>query len=330
MTHKQIAELANVSVSTVSKALSGSGEVSEEMRKRVIEIAMKSGYFPEKSKRKVEYSKGKSVAVAILYPEIISVAYAESINALKEELEKRGAVPSVYIYDFDREKLRHIVEAITLGGRADGIIIFLDSDFYISEQTVPTVIIGCVEEKGNFDSVYCDVYDYMYDIVAYLKSCGHKKIAFIGETLTQKKFLAYKKALEACDLSFDEENVCIVQIRFEETGYTAAKQLLAGEKLPDAAVCAYDEIALGLIKTLSENGVNVPEQLSVVGINDIPMSAYSLIPLTTVKIFEKEQAEIAVKLLYDKILGISDITTKKQVPIRHRLIKRSSVIERND
>lgn len=124
MTYKKIARLANVSTSTVSKALNGSREISDELRKSIIKIATDEGYFAKKGKRKVEYARDGAITVAVVCPEIISVAYAGEINAIKRELESRGAFLSVYIYDFDKEKLDRIIENITVGNRAEGIILF--------------------------------------------------------------------------------------------------------------------------------------------------------------------------------------------------------------
>ncbi len=319
MTHKKIAELANVSLSTVSKALSGSREINEELRKKIIKIATQGGYFAEKSKRKIDYASDNSITVAVVCPEIISIAYAAEIHALKTELEVKGATVAVYAYDFDAEKLDGIIENITVGNRADGIILFQSYSGEI-EPSIPTVVIGI--PCKNCDTLFCDIDTYFSDIVGYLKSLGHKRIAFVGETFTAIKYTSFKNALKAHGIPFDVRDAYIVNERFEAIGYVAADEMIKNGNLPTAAVCAYDEIALALIKRLTEVGIRVPEDISVVGINDIPMSAYSLIPLTSVHVFEKEQAEIAVKLLYDKIFRRSKVI--QHITIRHELIKRNS------
>ncbi len=319
MTYEKIAKKANVSLSTVSKALNGSKEVNRELRQRIVDIATEEGYFTQKGKRKVEYIRNGAITVAVVCPEIISVAYAGEINAIKQELESRGAFLSVYIYDFNKEKLDRIIENITVGNRAEGIILFPLSPV-VNEPSIPMIAIG--EASGKCDTVSCDMSACFSDIVAYLKDLGHKDIAFVGERLTVSKEKAFKNALLKHGLEFKTENEYIINERFEDIGYAAADEMLKNGSLPSAAVCAYDEIALALIKRLSENGVKVPQDVAVVGINDIPMSAYSLIPLTTVKIFEKEQAQIAIKMLYEKIFGTCEAI--RHVTIQHKLIERDS------
>lgn len=323
MTHKKIAQLANVSVSTVSKALSSSNEISEELREKIIKIAIECGYFAEKGRRKIEYTKDKAITIAILCPEIISIAYAGEITAIKNELESRGAVAAIYVYDFNSEKLNNIIKAITIGNRADGIILF-ESNERVSAGSIPLVGIG--RSNSDYDTISFNADDCFFEIVEYLKNLGHEDIAFVGETHTHSKFEAYKKALEANGIAFKEENAYIINERFEEIGYIAGEKLLQRKALPTAAICAYDEIALALIRRLSEKGIKIPQQISVVGINNVPMSAYSLIPLTTVKIFEKEQAEIAVELLYDKIFKKSEVI--QHITVKHTLLKRETTGKR--
>lgn len=320
MTYKKIAQLANVSLSTVSKALSGSKEISEDLREKIIRIAIDEGYFAKKSKRKIEYVGNKAITIAIVCPEIVSVTYASEITALKNEIEKRGAVASIYVYDFDEAKLNAIIEAITIGNRADGIILYPTNCFSLSNNHLP--LVGICGHAEDFDTVSCDVCKYFYEVVSYLKSLHHKNIGFVGEINTMSKLYAYKKALSDCDLDFDEQNVYVIEKRFEEIGYAAADEIIKKNKLPTAIICAYDEVALSLIHRLDEHGVNVPKDVSVVGINDIPSAAYSSVPLTTVRISDKEQGETAVGLLYDKIFEKTKIT--RHVTIQHELVIRKS------
>ena len=114
MNYKKIAQIANVSVSTVSKALSGSKEVSDELAKRIIDIAMSGGYFEEKGKRKIEYTNEKELSIAVVCPEIVSIEYAREITAIKRAVEARSAVAAVYVYDFDCEKLDKIIKTLTV------------------------------------------------------------------------------------------------------------------------------------------------------------------------------------------------------------------------
>ena len=120
--HKKIADLAGVSISTVSKALSGSAEISKGSAERIRKIAIECGYFQEKKRRKREYCNNESISVAILAPEIIDTRNSKAVTYLKKELEARGAHIAVYFYDYNVNKLGAVIEHIILSGAADGVV----------------------------------------------------------------------------------------------------------------------------------------------------------------------------------------------------------------
>lgn len=325
MTYKKIAEMANVSTSTVSKALSGSKEVREELRDEIVKIAIEQGYFEEKGRRKVEYKTRDSICIAIICPEIISIAYAGIITVMKKAIEEKGGLVSIYVYDFDVAKLDKIIESITVRNSADGIILF-PIEAYVTDQSIP--MIGLCNYDCDYDTVYCDVDAYFSDIVKYLKNLGHEKIAFVGEENTPSKLQAYRRSLEKNGIAYEEDLVYMIEKRFEDIGYEAAEEMLQSGQLPTAVICAYDEIALAMIHSFREKGIQIPEQISIIGINDIPMAAYAQIPLTTVRIFWEDQGIIAVNLLYDKIMEKTQFI--QHITIKHKLIEKKSTGKKQD
>ncbi len=120
--HKKIADLAGVSISTVSKALSGSSEISKESAERIRRLAIECGYFQEKKRRKREYCNNGSITVAILVPEILDERNSKAVTYLKNELEAKNADIAVYFYDSDVGKISGIVERVILTEAADGIV----------------------------------------------------------------------------------------------------------------------------------------------------------------------------------------------------------------
>ena len=318
MNYKKIAQIANVSVSTVSKALSGSKEVSDELAKRIIDIAMSGGYFEEKGKRKIEYTNEKELSIAVVCPEIVSIEYAREITAIKRAVEARSAVAAVYVYDFDCEKLDKIIKTLTVRNCADGIVLFPMNNS-IFETPIPIVTIS--SQLCKYDSVSCSNQTYFDEIVSYLKNLGHKRIAFVGESLTISKQNCFCRSMEKFGLTCNEDDIYTISERFERIGYAAAEKMLKKE-LPTAVVCAYDEIAIAMIHSFKDHGVSVPADISVIGINDIPSAAYSQLPLTTVRTFQEDQGEILVKLLYDKIFGKSQLV--QHITVDPELVVRKS------
>lgn len=320
MNHKKIADLAHVSPSTVSKALAGSSEVSRDVSERIRRIAIECGYFKEKNKRKREYSNNKSIFIAVLVPELLGLHYSETVTRLKNEIEAKGANVAIYVYDFDQAKMNDILKNIILLGTTDGVIIF-DSPKLSVEPNIPIV---CVTNTppSNFDSIGNDTDAYMNDCVAYLKGLGHTDIAFVGELHTLYKYDAFEKAMTANDLVCKDSFVHTVNARLEAIGAEAAKRIIESEKKPTAIIAAYDVVALSLIHELTENGIRVPDDISVMGINNISAAAYAQVPLTTVDIFSEEQYHTAVEILFSKIF--EETNSIRHITIDHKIIERAS------
>ncbi len=321
MTHKKIAALANVSISTVSKALSGSKDISSELAEKIQRIAIETGYFKEKNKRKLYSAKDKAPVIAVFCPEIISIHYSETVSSIKNKVEELGGYPAVYIYDFDDDKLQDIAQRLILKNAADGIIVLSSTPLKI-QSNIPVVYCGSPIKNAGFDIIYSDNQGILNDAVSHLKKLGHKNIGFVGESLTLSRYKAFEQALKKYELPLNPEFVYINKERFEERGFAAVKSMLLQKELPTALIAAYDEIALAIIHELSKNGIRVPDDISVVGINDIPSAAYAQVPLTTVKTFSEEKYNILIDTLFEKIY--TESTAIKQFLIPHELIVRES------
>jgi len=318
MTHKKIAELAHVSVSTVSKALSGSAEVSKEVAEKICRIAMEVGYFEEKNKRSKTYRKNTALNIAVIVPEIISVTYSESVSLIKEEVEKKGGVVSVYVFDFDQKKLDSIMEMIMVKGFADGIISFHPPGI----MTKPSIPVLCIGKSDNiyYSTIYRDSKMYFEDIIGYLMEMGHTRIGFSGELKTDSKLNSYKEQIRNAGL---DEYVYVSEERFGDAGKDTARMYLESENRPTAVICAYDEIAIAFMDELLINGVKVPDDVSVMGINNVPACEYCTPRLTTVSLDKSNVYELSVNRFMDKIIsGSSEVF---HVKVLHEIIERDSV-----
>lgn len=320
MNHKKIAELAHVSTSTVSKALSGSTEISSEVAEQIKKIAMECGYFKEKSKRKRAYRNNSSLLIAVLVPELLGSHYPEFVTHLKNEIEAKGAQIAVYIYDFDQEKANAILKSIIVNGAADGVIMCCRPELP-TKPTIPIVYYGG-KATGLYDSIGSDVEALIEDCVKYLKQLGHTRIAYVGEPYTADYYRAFVASMEQHGLSCCEEFTYNIDARLEAIGVEAAKLLLTSQKKPTAVLAAYDVVAISLIHELTQNGVRVPEDISVMGINNISASAYAQVPLTTVDVFSAEQDRAAVEILFNKILTENEAI--HHITIEHKIIERDS------
>lgn len=324
MNHRKIAELAHVSTSTVSKALSGSREISEDVAAQIRKIALDIGYFAEKNKRKAVNKCMKQAVIAVVCPEIVSIHYSQIVTLLKNFIEERDGRIAVYIYDFDINKLSDIVEYLYMNNRTDGIIV-MSSEVLPKISSLPTVYFGISDSGCLYDTVGVNNQKVMDDIIDYLASLGHTEIGFIGETNTFSKQQFFENSMKKACLTVCTDYIYNIQKRFEGIGTDAAQKIIASVKRPTAFVAAYDEIAISLIHDLEKRGIYVPRDISVVGMNDIPLAPYIQASLTTVKFFYDEQASLAVDILYDKIFGENN--SVQQLVVNHELVVRESTAQ---
>ena len=318
MNHRKIAELCHVSTSTVSKALSGSREVSDEVADSIRQVAIETGYFAEKNKRKAVNKRKKSATIAVVCPEIISIHYSRIVTMIKSFVEERGGRVAVYFYDFDIEKKADIIEFLSLSKETDGIII-LSSSLPYKLIALPVVSFDNINHECKHDTIGVDLRAVIGDIVDYLYGIGHRRIGFVGEPNTLSKQQRFIEAIVNRNLELVPEYIYTIESRFEGIGSEAAKRIIASENRPTAIVTAYDEIAVSLIYDLEKAGIRVPEEISVFGFNDIPLAPYISSSLSTVRFFYDEQAALAVDVLYDKIFGEND-------DIQHLIVKHELVI----
>lgn len=314
MNHKKIAEIAHVSPSTVSKALSGSTEINHETAEIIRKIAIDAGYFKEKNKRKRDYTSNRRLLIALIVPEIMGFYYSSIITHIKNEVEARGGHIAVYISDFSREKANDLLRSVIMHSGTDGVIMF-DSPNHDIKLNIPIITVGTSHK--DYDSITHDMNRIICDSLQYLRGLGHEKIGFVGEYNTVSAAQSFKKAMGCTD-----EFIYTINGRFEAIGIEAADRIAAQKNRPTALIAAYDEIAISLIHQLNKNSVRVPDDISVMGINNISSSAYAQIPLTTVDTFSSEQYKTAVELLFDKI--INETKPIKHMTIEHRLIERET------
>lgn len=320
MNQKNIARLLHVSPSTVSKALSGNTEISRETSEMIQQFAIDTGYFKEKSRRKRDYTDNASLLIALIVPEVMGFHYSSLITFMKNEIEARNGHVAIYISDFSNDKANDILKSIILHGVIDGIIMF-GIPHITAKSNIPIVTVS--PYKGSdFDSVMFDSKAIMKDAVSYLINLGHSKIGFVGETRTLKNLELFKATMVEKKLTVNDRFIYTIPCRFEEIGEQTAMKIISQKDRPTALIAAYDEVAISLISHLNRNGIRVPDDISVMGINNISSAKHAQIPLTTIDTFSSEQYKSALDLLFDKILN--ETNSVKHITIQHKLIERES------
>ncbi len=303
ITYKRISEVARVSESTVSKALSGSAEISQITAEKIRSIACELGYYSDKRALRREYSGTFSPHIAIICPEIVSIFYSSIAESLIDKITSMGGRATVMISRFGAEEVKAIADSVARNPDFDGIISM--HEFVPSQKlNIPVVFLSSAKRIDFGDKVYCDSDRDIEIAVEHLISSGHRTIGFGGEMRTAGKEEKFREILKKNNLIVYEEYIYRTQKRFYDSGRECfEKYKQSNVLLPDAIVFAYDEIALGFMDAARRHGIKIPEDVSVVGINNTPFCDVSVPALTSVANWRPKLADKAYELLISRILG---------------------------
>lgn len=296
VTLKALAQAAGVSVATVSKAFSGSREISEETKERIFELARREGCFDKYNKNKFH----KRV-IAVICPELISEYYTDIIAKLTREAETYGALVTVSATDFDKAREQELFAYYSSYCNADGIIVVGNASRIKNVGLVPAVSLDGVCGSEGVSSVCCRLQAAICDAVRYLKGLGHTRIGFAGEALTESKLHMFKNAMRSAGLPLEQRYTVNSSERFERAGADTAEGWLREGEPPTAVIAAYDYIAIGIIKTFREAGYRVPEDISVIGMDDIKLDEYLETSLSSVHVPKEELCHEAVRIIMKKL-----------------------------
>ncbi|MPQ44830.1 LacI family DNA-binding transcriptional regulator [Clostridium tarantellae] len=300
---KDVAKEAGVSIATVSRVLNDIDVVNEETKKKVLEAIKKLGYRPNIVARSLKTQRTRTVG--ILVPDISTQFYPEIVRGAED-------VANIYNYnvmlcnsDFDLEKEKEYLRVLK-EKMVDGVL-YMSSSLndnileLINELDLKTVLVETKDKNGELPSVTIDNISATYDSTNYLLDKELNKLAFIGvkkdgNTAWAQRFEGYKKALDERAIEVDEELMYFGNLKIR-TGYEGIIEILERGQMPEGVICASDEIAIGVINALRDKGVKVPEEVSVVGFNDI-YSAQVVYPrLTTVAQPMYDMGSIAMRML---------------------------------
>ena len=316
MTQKDIARQTGTSVATVSKAFSGSPEISEETRQRIFDAARRGGCYEK-------YYKGGYDArvVAVICPEMESEYYTRIVSCLEKRISAVGDVMTLSVSGFDAGKEKRLFEYHAYVQKADGVILLGGASAVVNRDHRPLVAIHAAGEISCADLVETDIRQGMRECVSWLKEAGHREIGFVGDRFTAAKRESFREAMRELGLPVREEWTAESALRFQAAGYEEARRLLAGNRRPTAVIAAYDYIALGVIQYAHAAVIRVPEELSVIGMDNISLAPYLDIPLTTVDLHTEQMCDTVLELLYKKMenpyyVACRSVTVRPDLMIR--------------
>lgn len=302
-----IAKATGLAKSTVANALSGKGTVSEATRQRILQCAQEMGYRPNVLAR--SFYNHKTLTIALLFPTITNPFYPEIIEAIEHTASERDYQTLFCSTHFNFELGRRHMERM-MSRWVDGYIIMgcsmdMSDIVQYSQQGLPIVLCDWQENEVPEDipQVSVDFYRAGQLAAHHLLELGHRKVAVIfdepQQTLRVKGFTSVLEQA-GIPLSPDMKEAGASTL---ESGYIAAKKLLQRPERPTALFTTTDWMAFGAIDAALDSGLRVPEDISIIGLDDIMLSAHLRPPLTTVAVPKSQLAKEATNLLFKQIDG---------------------------
>jgi LacI family repressor for deo operon, udp, cdd, tsx, nupC, and nupG len=330
VTIRDVAERAGVSTATVSRALAAPDRVAEATRVAVFTAIDAIGFTPNASARSLRARSTKMV-LALLHG-IGNAFYTVILNAIEEALFKAGYGMIMGDTRADPARERHY-ERLVLSGQVDGVLLLSGrmppADFGNLDRTVPIILIcNDIPELPSIPVVESANRDAARQMMDYLIGLGHRRIAHVTGPLenveAQERIRGFHEAVAAAGLVAAD---CPVwEGNFStEAGVAAARRFLAAPERPSAIFSANDEIALGLIKTLRDAGLSVPQDVSVAGFDDIEYANLIEPALTTMHQPRIDIGRLAAEALVQRMQGTPGAPQPRTTRLPCTLIVRDSV-----
>jgi DNA-binding LacI/PurR family transcriptional regulator len=287
ITIKDVARAAKVSHSTVSRALSGNSGIPQETADRIKKIASQMGYVPSAIARSLKTNR--SQVLGVIVSRIDDPFFSEILQGIEDVLQGEGY--SLFVAASNRDDAREKTIAQTmLEHRVDGLIVgttqFGEEHYKLLRQFgFPIVAVGNRELNGMQYTVYHDDIYGSSEVTRHLIELGHRRIGFLGnaraERTTEGRLKGFRQEMKAAHLPIRNEEIFITKLDQIQGGEAGAQYFLNLPERPTAIMCFNDMMAIGLMKAFRQAGVRIPQEVSIVGFDDIPFAAYAVPSLTT-------------------------------------------------
>lgn len=304
-TIKQVSEAAGVSQATVSRVMNGSARVSDDARRRV-EIAMKTlGYTPNAFAQSL--ASNRSNGVGLVVSELNGAYYGQLMEGLEQTLRAADKYLLIASGHSEESREREAVEFL-LSRRCDALVLHTErlSDDYLTDlaQRVPIVMINRLVPALGEHSIYLDNLEGGYQATRHLIAQGRRNIACIAGPTTKldavQRKQGYEQALQDAGLEADASRQVTSDFSVD-SGRSAARQLLSQTTEIDGLVAGDDDIAIGAMAELQEQGYRIPEDIAVIGFDDVYYARYMTPPLSSLYLPIREMAVMAAQQVLHRV-----------------------------
>jgi LacI family transcriptional regulator len=287
-TIRDVAREAGVSVSTVSRVLNDSGPVKPATRQRIRDVAQRLRFTPNTTARSL--SMRRTSTLGVLLPDVYGEFFSEVIRGIDQTAQQHGF--HVLISGAHNEPAEVDAAVRAMRGRVDGLLLMaaeLDPDVLAHNlpDRVPAVLINARHDTTQFDTINIDNFGGAVVMTQHLLRLGHREIRMVGGPARNRdaaeRERGFRYALQQAGITPRAEWVLAGNFT-EASGYSAVETLLSEETPPTAIFAANDSMAVGALSAARNRGLRVPEDVAVVGFDDIPIAEFVNPPITTVRV----------------------------------------------
>lgn len=331
MTLKEIAKATGYSVNTVSLALKRSDRVRPETAEKILQVAREMGYVPNRVARALV--SGSTRLIGIVMTDLVNPHHAVTVQAMEQAARAAGYGVTLFLTNDDLSEQRRVLQILE-EIRVDGVILFgahgtpVAEYEFLSERGIPAVLLNEIDSK-SVDIVASDNRAGMRQAVTHLIALGHRRIAYLAGPAgraNRAKLVGYFEALRSAGIEPDERWIIPSDDLHPASGYRAAAKMLELVPQVTAVVARVDQLALGALACFVERGLRVPQDISVVGYDNLELGAYAQPRLTSVAFAWESQAATAVEHLLQKMEAMKKGTgwTPRTRLLPARLVVRDS------
>ncbi|WP_246942933.1 LacI family DNA-binding transcriptional regulator [Bacillus pinisoli] len=332
ITLKEIAKMADVSTSTVSRVINNSKHVNEDLRKRVLNVLKETNYLPYVAQ--TLSNTHDQLLIGVICPQFSNTVLDDLIQGINKVCKLYGYDTVIGLTDGTNESEQHYIDLFSNKLCVQGMI-FMGNQWeqehidIINKNLTPVVLIGQVSTHPSVPSVHVDNITASYEAVTYLLQSGHRNIAMIrgttGQSVREDRYKGYEKALLDAGLNIQEEWVLDSELSIEG-GKKAMAAILEQQSMPTAVFCSTDNIAIGAMTYLQDQGYRVPEDISVFGFDSIELSRLVRPRLSTIQYSAVEIGMTATRNLIKLCKGEQEDVVS-HLNVIHDLVIRESTTE---
>ncbi|OGB61713.1 MAG: hypothetical protein A2Y94_00155 [Caldithrix sp. RBG_13_44_9] len=308
----EIAQKAGVSIATVSRAFTQNSSIHPDTRRKILRIAEENHYKPNPSARSL--SSKRTDTIGVVLPELVDEFFSEIIRGIDEEAYKSQHYVLVASSHSQRNVLETVLEFM-FSGRVEGVILMvpqLQNEFIklISRSKRPVVLIDAPQNINQVVSFNINNFQGAYSVVEHIINHGYKKVGIIigpeGNCDSDERFRGFSHALKKYNLPLDQDFIIRGDFTYR-SGYYSFIRLMSQNKKPDAIFATNDMMALGIYEAARNSQIKIPQDVAIVGFDDIFSSRLLQPRLTTVHVPISELGSSAVRYLFKMINGEVDL-----------------------